>query len=64
MRLDLVFHCLDLGVESLQDRDRGGDGGCVGGGDDVGLAQVRGAQCCLDRGGLVGDPAAAGAFES
>ena len=63
MRLDLLFHGLDLGVEGGQDRDLGADGGRVGGGDDGGLAQVLGAQRGLDPRGLGGDVAAAGPFE-
>ena len=39
------------------------NGGRVGGGDDVGLVQMGGAQCALERGGLVGDVPATCPFQ-
>lgn len=60
MRGDLGLQGLDLGVEGLQDRDCRADGGRVGGGDDLGLAQMLGAKPVLDRGGFAGDVTATG----
>jgi hypothetical protein len=42
---------------------RRADGGRVGAGDDLGLAQMLGTQRLLDRGSLAGDVASAGFLE-
>ena len=63
MRLHLPLQGLDLLVEGGDHRDQGPDRGGVGGGDGGRLAQLRAAQRRLDRRGLAGDVAAAGALE-
>src|SRR5712692_1868796 len=63
IRLHLPLQGLDLLIQGGDHRDQGPDGDRVGGGDSLGLAQLRTAQRGHDRGRLAGDVAAAGALE-
>ncbi len=63
MDLHLPLQGRDLGVEHGQHGDQRLDGGGVGVGHDLGLAQMLGAQRGLDRGRLLRDVAAASALE-
>jgi hypothetical protein len=62
-RRHLPFHGDDLAVEGGGDHREGADGGGVGAGRRLRLAQVLAAQRGQDRVGLAGDVAAAGALE-
>ena len=63
MVLHLPLQRCDLLIEGDQERSQGTDRGGVGGSDHSRLAQMPGPQGSLDRSGLAGDAAAAGALE-